>query len=318
LTTDASAGKAARLSTGLSVGPGRIGPGKGDDPVTLSFGSRQIIIYCDQHIGQNLLAIYSGTGVPVSMDEGENPQSALAVYHVRRDFTDSNGRPIYRITGNGRTLCHSETADGLLPFLEWSITDAARSSLPGYQLFHAGAVVRNGHGILLPGPSAAGKSSVVAALTLHGFEYCSDELAVVGPDARLHPFPKIISLKSGGWGQVVRQFPNAVSEAGWPDAFGGGLWYLKPPSLPDPSGMCCGYPIDLVLIPRYEPSQSTKLTPISRSQALKELVDQSMGPWLPGSHRLDLLVRVVGGAQCYSLTSNDLGKVVELVESLTK
>jgi hypothetical protein len=60
---------------------------------------------------------------------------------------------------------------------------------------HAGAVAWRGQGIVLPGRSFAGKSMLVAALLRAGATYYSDEFAVLGPDGRLHPYARPISLR---------------------------------------------------------------------------------------------------------------------------
>jgi hypothetical protein len=60
---------------------------------------------------------------------------------------------------------------------------------------HAGAVAYNGRGIVIPGKSFSGKTTLVAALARAGAEYYSDEYAVIQPDGRLIPYPKELSLR---------------------------------------------------------------------------------------------------------------------------
>jgi hypothetical protein len=60
-------------------------------------------------------------------------------------------------------------------------------------LVHAGAVAINGRGLVLPGRSFAGKSTLVAALVAAGAEYYSDELAVVDPNGMLRPYQRPIT-----------------------------------------------------------------------------------------------------------------------------
>ena len=51
-------------------------------------------------------------------------------------------------------------------------------------LVHAGAVTWRGSGIILPGPSRSGKSTLVIALLEMGATYYSDELAVLDPSGQ--------------------------------------------------------------------------------------------------------------------------------------
>lgn len=61
---------------------------------------------------------------------------------------------------------------------------------------HAGAVVANGLGILLPGSSYAGKSTLTQALHQAGAHVYSDDLAVLDLQGRLRPYPKPMSFRS--------------------------------------------------------------------------------------------------------------------------
>jgi hypothetical protein len=74
---------------------------------------------------------------------------------------------------------------------------------------------------------------------------------------------------------------------------------------------------ELVIVPRYQPGQETVLTPISRSLALKELIEQSLDLQLRGAEGLEMLVELVREADCYSLSTSSLKETAELVKGLT-
>jgi hypothetical protein len=61
---------------------------------------------------------------------------------------------------------------------------------------HAGVVARGDRAVVLPAPSFAGKSALVAALVRGGATYFSDEFAVLDPDGLVHPYAKALSLRS--------------------------------------------------------------------------------------------------------------------------
>lgn len=155
-------------------------------------------------------------------------------------------------------------------------------------------------------------------MALLGFEYCSDEVAVVGPDGRLRPFPRIIALKPGGWRRITRSFPDSASDAGWPTASTESARYLQPPMCPDTYHTSAGYPIDFIQIPCLGPNGATGLRPIPSSRAMKELVEQSLDLKLSGSPGLNLTTDMVRGAECYPLACNDLATAATLVEILTR
>ena len=60
---------------------------------------------------------------------------------------------------------------------------------------HAGAVAIGGVGVVIPGRSMTGKTSLVAALVGLGVEYLSDEYAVLDTDGRVHPYVKPLSVR---------------------------------------------------------------------------------------------------------------------------
>jgi hypothetical protein len=69
---------------------------------------------------------------------------------------------------------------------------------PDRIFIHAGVVGVNGRGVVLPAPSFAGKSSLVAALVAEGASYYSDEFAVLDSEGRVHPYPRPLSIRREG------------------------------------------------------------------------------------------------------------------------
>jgi hypothetical protein len=63
---------------------------------------------------------------------------------------------------------------------------------------HAGAVLIDGHGLLLPGRTHAGKSSLVAELLRRGARYFSDEYALIDSAGRVHAYPRPLLIRNGG------------------------------------------------------------------------------------------------------------------------
>jgi len=110
-----------------------------------------------------------------------------------------------------------------------------------FLLIHAAALANEGLGIILPGPSGAGKSLTAAALTASGFEYFSDEVAVVTDDGRLLPFPKVISLKADGWRKLTEAFPLVAPGCG-PGSSESALYHVNPSNQPGRGGRGGGPP----------------------------------------------------------------------------
>lgn len=60
---------------------------------------------------------------------------------------------------------------------------------------HAGAVVWKNSAIIIPGKSYSGKTTLVSELIRYGAEYYSDEYAVLDEEGKLHPYPKMLSMR---------------------------------------------------------------------------------------------------------------------------
>ena len=63
---------------------------------------------------------------------------------------------------------------------------------------HAGVVSVGGRGLLIPGKSFSGKTTLVAALIGQGPSYYSDEFAVLDAAGLAHPYPRRLSLRTDG------------------------------------------------------------------------------------------------------------------------
>ena len=75
---------------------------------------------------------------------------------------------------------------------------------------HGGVVAHDGRALLLPGPTHAGKSTLVAELVRRGAPYFSDEYALIDADGRVHPYPRALLLRDGsGYDQ-----PRLATELG--------------------------------------------------------------------------------------------------------
>ena len=116
---------------------------------------------------------------------------------------------------------------------------------------HAGAVAWKGRGIVVPGRSLAGKTTLVSALVRAGASYYSDEYAVLRPDGTLEPFTKPLAVRRDD--TTVAVPPRELGRIGT-----------------DP------VPVALVAALRYAPGSSPEVTTASGSAAVLALVDNAV------------------------------------------
>lgn len=106
----------------------------------------------------------------------------------------------HRLYRDSALLQSSRDLDELLERLESELHFAVASNARSALFVHAGVVGWQGRGILLPGPSMSGKSSLVTALLRAGAEYYSDEYAVIDAEGHVHPYAKPLGLRVPGGG----------------------------------------------------------------------------------------------------------------------
>lgn len=100
------------------------------------------------------------------------------------------------LTQNGVELGASDTRLKAFRFFDSILRVSVGELAPDLVFIHAGVVEWKGRAIMLPADSFHGKSTFVAELVRRGAGYYSDDFAVLDADARVHPFPRPISMRS--------------------------------------------------------------------------------------------------------------------------
>jgi hypothetical protein len=161
-------------------------------------------------------------------------------------------------------------------------------------LFHAAAVSFGTSGVLLPGASGAGKTTVSAHLVSQGFQYLTDELSLVpAGEMAVEGFGRPLSLKPGAWPTLERQLrtglpsPHALETA---DGF-----LVRPAHLTDepPAGRAF---LRLIVFPRRQADAAPGFRRLSKAEAA-----------------LALLAHLVNAR---NLPNDGLGRVLEMARSV--
>jgi hypothetical protein len=156
----------------------------------------------------------------------------------------------YRITLNDSPLLQ-DSVEAMLDLLPTVIRQYLAAEARDAVFVHAGAVAVNGRGIVIPGKSFSGKTTLVAALVRAGAQYYSDEYAVIRPDGKLVPFPKDLSLRLVEGDRA--QTDHSVGEIG-------GVVGSEP------------VPIGLLVVTEYRASAKWEPSELSAAQGLVELL----------------------------------------------
>lgn len=190
----------------------------------------------------------------------------------------------------------SEFDDSLLePIGDKILVVLAQISLPEKFYLHAGGVAWNDFGILLPGTSFAGKTTLTRELIKAGADYLSDDCVVLDNQGYLLPFPRDLAIRTDSGERIFR---NA-------EYFGSKTAEKK-------------VRLELILFTEFEKNAEWKPTPVSRGRGVLELMNNfyfrpSVG-LMPGEI-LKSLVSVTSSVEMYEGKRNEAGAVVEWIKN---
>jgi hypothetical protein len=218
--------------------------------------------------------------------------------------TETSAGAWYHLALGGDDLAVGPHAGDLVDQLLFSVSAAAFATTRDHLLVHAGAVVApDGTAVLLPGPSGAGKTTLVAGLVRAGFGYLSDEAGAIDPATLcVHAFARPLGLKG-----------DARTLFGVPG--GDGVHYLAPDEL-RPRSITGPAPVGHVIAPHYERGTPAIVTRMTPAETVVELGETAMN-LLDLADGLDVLAAVARRAPGARLVSGDLDAAVAAVQELT-
>lgn len=98
----------------------------------------------------------------------------------------------------------------------------------GALVLHGAAVARQGCAIAICGHSGAGKSTLAAALCLEGFEFVTDDICVIGPDAERRPIVLPDGRQLKLWREAIEKL-DFEAQQGEPVRESFEKYFIEPP-----------------------------------------------------------------------------------------
>ncbi len=240
-------------------------------------------------------------------DFSSDENGARRVYEIR---SQGNGEPPgFVLDRDGRRVRSARWPDGLVDIVLWEIFQDALRDEVGSVAIHAGAVSYRGRGIVFPAPMNEGKTTLVGALVCAGFDYLSDEAALIDLGGTLLPFPKPLTFEPGSYDLLPELRALTQTDPGLRRRH-----VVADELRAGSAGTSCeiGW---VVPFSRREGGRAT-LEPLTRGDALAALAKNSFNLHRLGARGIDTLGSVVRGARALHLEVGDLQDAVEAILGL--
>ena len=210
-------------------------------------------------------------------------------------------------------ICRS--ADRILPvIIEIMVTMAMNASRYFLQI-HAGSVSNGQASLLFPAAPTSGKSTLVSGLMLAGFQFRSDEYAILDePDMRLRTAAIPACLKEGAWPVIGASYPELADATTHLRADGKSVRYL--PTRHWHKDGDAAEPVAAIIFPRYAHGVATTLTPMARARALRLFMEQclTIPEWFD-RYKVGRIVKWLKATPCFALELSDLPTAVDLIRA---
>jgi hypothetical protein len=199
----------------------------------------------------------------------------------------------WRIVVEGRDERYEDDPIAAVRALNHELLHGVMLRTPAFYFVHAAVVAWRGRGIVLPGLSRAGKSTLALALLLEGAEFLSDEILALDPvRGTAHAFPRAVKIRD----ECAGYFPEfAASFAGTGEGR-----FLRFDALPADL-VAAEARVAAVVVPRWTGTGTSRFVRIPRGTALLALSESSLNF---GTHRLrslDWLAELVCRVDAFSL-----------------
>jgi len=214
------------------------------------------------------------------------------VYSLLAQVDERSGREWNSVYVDGARVVCCSTLPTALRALEANVQLHVAEMAPDRVFVHAGVVGYRGRGILLPGRSFAGKTTLVAELVRAGLEYYSDEYAVLDAGGNVHPYARALSIREVGGAGVTKQPIHALGGHAGRDPL----------------------PVGLVVVTRFRSGAEWRPKHVTGGRGVLALLANTV----PARRRPDVVLGTLGQvvATARVVISNERGEANGVVEAI--
>jgi hypothetical protein len=225
----------------------------------------------------------------------------------------SGGR--FRLIEGEQLLDACRSPDEVAPLVKLHVARHAVAQFPHRLAVHAGALARSAGALLLPAPAGSGKSVLTAALMTRGWDYLSDDTAMLAEaDFSVTGVPYSLSIKEGGWDALESRFPALLHQPVHRRPDGQRVRYLPPlpPRMrPDPGKRTVRW----IAFPQFSPSAPPAAPKrLKLAEALRRLLANCGWVRPLDWETISRTVEWLGHVESYSLDHSSLDTAIEIIE----
>lgn len=265
---------------------------------------------------RDVATAYDALYAPFRVEAADGGDASFEVRVVRRR-SRRTGLSHYHITSDVEDEFTVRRVSRVLPHVEGAVNLCIARFMPRYLLLHAAALTHKGVGVIIPGGPGFGKTTLAAALTARGWQYASDEFAVIdGRNGSIVPYPKALSIKTGSF-DVLKSFGLPVDSAPTFDRADKGAIRLLPANAIRHNAIASPATIGLVVFPALTPESAPSPTPMSQAESVFDMSRRCFNLLRFRSEAIGTLSSIAKSAKSYRLRTGDLDATCRIMEQLT-
>lgn len=231
------------------------------------------------------------------------------------DIVDSDGR--IGVYHDEKLTATCAALDELAPIVKSTVWQTVLRDEAYFLDIHAGVVSDGERCLLLPAAPGSGKSTLTAALAHAGFEFFSDEVALLEDDTLdVLPVPLALCVKDAGIDALAQHFPRLRALPVHRRGDGKRVVYLPPAREQRPRDERARR-VHALVFPQYVPGSETALTPLARPAALQALLSQCLRVAVRlDCARVERIVSWIAKLPCYALRVGTSEAAVAAIETI--
>jgi len=240
-----------------------------------------------------------GFRTTVLVEKRRSWRSGIAHYHISGEVEE-------RFTVRKRAR--------VVPHIDGMINLSVARHLPDYVQLHAAVLQRGDVGLVIPGGPGFGKTTLAAALIKRGWDYASDEFALIDPQTiKLAAFPKSLSIKPGSVKLLEDEGIDIAALPRFHRIDKGAIRCLPATHIRGAALVDCVTP-QLMVFPQLDDKAEPTMRELSRGMAAMNCLRRCFNFSRWGPIAMETVAQMCERCACYEITSGDLAQTCQLID----